>query len=62
MHRFMRGLVVPTLVSGLLLGNAAAVSARPQILEPEVDAGGARTAIHLRILDRCRARPSTASS
>jgi uncharacterized protein YcnI len=54
MHRSTRGLLVPTLVSSLLLGTAAAVSARPQILEPEVEASGARTAIHLRILGGCQ--------
>lgn len=54
MTRPMRGLLVPTLVLSLVLGHAAAVSARPQILETQVEAGGARTAIHLRILSGCQ--------
>jgi uncharacterized protein YcnI len=53
MTRPTRGLLVSTLACSLLLGHAAAVSARPQILEPEVDAGGGRMAIHLRILGGC---------
>jgi hypothetical protein len=50
----MRRVLVPALVLSLVLGPSAAVSARPQILEAEVEARGARTAIHLRILGGCQ--------
>lgn len=54
MTRPTRGLLVPALVCSLLLGHAAAASARPEILETEVEAGGQRVAIHLRVLGGCQ--------
>jgi hypothetical protein len=53
MTRTASGLLVPTLVVSLLLIHPAAGAARPQMLEQVVEAGGGRTAVHLRILGGC---------
>jgi uncharacterized protein YcnI len=48
-----RGVLAPILGAGLLSIGASAAIARPQIEETQVDAGGGRTSVTLRVLGGC---------
>jgi uncharacterized protein YcnI len=53
MIQVRRGVLAPTLAVGLLLAATPAALARPQFQETQVDAGGDRKSVTLRILGGC---------